>query len=83
MSLKLPTAAALTLGAAFALAMPGIAADLPQSGTIKTHGIHKGTFQGFQVGEKHSMGVGMLRTTILGAAPFIGALRCAQSLSMM
>ena len=55
---KPPTAAALALGAAFALAIPAIAADLPQSGTIKIHGTHKGTVQAVQVGEKHSMGNG-------------------------
>ena len=55
---KLPIAVALTLGAPFALAMPAVAADLPQSGTIKTHGAHKGTIQAVQVGEKHSMGNG-------------------------
>jgi hypothetical protein len=43
---KPPTAAALALGAAFALAIPAIAADLPQSGTIKIHGGPQGYLSG-------------------------------------
>jgi hypothetical protein len=52
------TVTAFSLGAALALGTPAKAADLPQSGTIKTHGTHKGTYQAVQVGEKHSMGTG-------------------------
>jgi hypothetical protein len=52
------TVTAFSLGAALALGTPAKAADLPQSGTIKIHGTHKGTVQAVQVGEKHSMGNG-------------------------
>ena len=53
------TTTVFMLGAAFAFGTPaGKAADLAQSGTIKTHGAHKGTVQSVQVGEKHSMGTG-------------------------
>ena len=52
------TMTAFSLGAALVLGTPAKAADLPQSGTIKIHGAHKGTFQVVQVGEKHSMGAG-------------------------
>jgi hypothetical protein len=52
------TVTAFSLGAALALGTLAKAADLPQSGTIKIHGAHKGTFQAVQVGEKHSMGSG-------------------------
>ena len=50
------TVTAFSLGAALALGTPAKAADLPQSGTIKIHGTHKGTVQAVQVGENHSMG---------------------------
>jgi hypothetical protein len=53
---QLPTAVALTLGAAIALAMPAVAADLPQSGTIKIHSTFKSNPQGVEVGEKRFMG---------------------------
>ena len=52
------TVTAFSLGAALALGTPAKAADLPQSGTIKIHGAHKGTVQAVQVGEKHFMGTG-------------------------
>ena len=53
------TTTVFMLGAAFAFGTPaGKAADLAQSGPIKTHGAHKGTVQSVQVGEKHSMGTG-------------------------
>jgi hypothetical protein len=52
------TVTAFSLGAALALVTLAKAADLPQSGTIKIHGAHKGTVQAVQVGEKHSMGSG-------------------------
>ena len=50
------TLIAFSLGAALALGTPAKAADLPQSGTIKIHGTHKGTVQTVQVGEKHAIG---------------------------
>jgi len=50
------TVTAFSLGAALALGTPAKAADLPQSGTIKIHGTHKGTVQTVQVGEKHAIG---------------------------
>jgi hypothetical protein len=81
------TTTVFMLGAAFAFGTPaGKAADLAQSGTIKTHGAHKGTVQSVQVGEKHSMGTGsfgVLRTTSLAVAPSTWAPRCAHSRSMM
>jgi hypothetical protein len=52
------TATVFTLGAAFAFGTPAMSADLPQSGTIKSHGGQKGTVQAVQVGEKHFMGSG-------------------------
>ena len=52
------TATVFSLGIALAFGTPAMSADLPQSGTIKTHGAHKGTVQSVQVGEKHSMGTG-------------------------
>jgi hypothetical protein len=57
MKSKLPAAVALTvLSAAVALAMPAIAADLPQSGTIKIHSTFKSNVQAVEVGKKHFMG---------------------------
>jgi len=52
------TVTGFSLGAALALGTLAKAVDPPQSGTIKTHGAHKGTYQAVQVGEKHSMGTG-------------------------
>lgn len=53
------TVTAFSLGAALALGTPAKAADLPQSGTIKSHAPFKGTEQAVQVGEKHTMGTGI------------------------
>src|SRR5215471_9142760 len=50
------TLTAFLLGAALVLGTQAKAADLPESGTIKIHGAHKGTIQAVQVGENHSMG---------------------------
>jgi hypothetical protein len=52
------TMTVLSLGSALAFGTPAMSADLPQSGTIKTHGTHKGTGQAVEVGEKHLMGTG-------------------------
>jgi hypothetical protein len=49
---------AATLSAAMCFGAAAMAGDLPQSGTIKIHGAHKGTVQAVQVGEKHFMGTG-------------------------
>jgi hypothetical protein len=48
----------LSLAATLTLGIPAKAADLPQSGTIKTHSAQKGTFTPVEVAPKHSMGVG-------------------------
>jgi hypothetical protein len=49
---------AATLSTAMCLGAAAMAGDLPQSGTIKIHGAHKGTVEAVQVGEKHFMGTG-------------------------
>ena len=81
------TVTAFSLGAALALGTPAKAADLPQSGTIKIHGTHKGTVQAVQVGEKHSMGNGSnwgVTYNESGGGPLhIGAAMCALSRSTM
>jgi hypothetical protein len=51
-------ATVFSLGAAFAFGTPAMSADLPQSGTVKSHGTFKGTAQAVPVGEKHVMGAG-------------------------
>jgi hypothetical protein len=56
MKSKLTTRVALTLGAAFALAMPAIAADLPPTRIVKTHSAGKATpGYAIQVGDKHAI----------------------------
>jgi hypothetical protein len=47
-----------SLGAAFAFWTPAMSADLPQSGTIRSHGTLKFNNQIVDVGEKHTMGAG-------------------------
>jgi hypothetical protein len=80
---KLPTAAALILGAAFALTMPAVAADLPQSGTIKIHSSFKSNAQAVEVGKKHFMGsfIGWAVTyNDAGSGPLhLGAAMCTSS----
>jgi hypothetical protein len=58
MRLKLPTAVALALGAAFASAMPAFAADLPESGSFKLHSGWKGVGETVQVEKDHVIGAG-------------------------
>jgi hypothetical protein len=55
---RLLSAIALSLGTGLALGAAAMAADLPQSDTIKLHSAIKTTSQGFEVGEKHFMGSG-------------------------
>lgn len=48
----------MTLSAASIFGAPAIAAELPESGTIKIHSNLKGNTQAVQVAEKHFMGSG-------------------------
>ena len=52
------SATALTLTTALALGSPAIAADLPQSGSIKVHSGWKSVGEVVQVGENHVFGAG-------------------------
>jgi hypothetical protein len=53
MLLHLLTAAAFSLGAAFALGTPAISADLPQEGSFTTHSPGTYNAHATQVGDKH------------------------------
>ena len=68
MQLHLLTGTAFALGAAFALATPAIAADLPQEGSFTTHS--PGTFdaQSTQVGDKHFILSGTTRVVMYNDA---------------
>lgn len=54
----MPSAIALTLTAALTFGSPAIAADLPQSGSLKLHSGWKGVGEVVQVGENHVFGTG-------------------------
>jgi hypothetical protein len=74
---------AMAAVAALALAMPAIAADLPQSGTIKIHSTFKSNPQGVEVGKNHVMGsfIGWAVTyNDAGSGPLhMGAAMCTSS----
>jgi hypothetical protein len=53
---RLLSAMALSLGTGLAVGTAAMAADLPQSGTIKIHSTGKGSTQAVEVGKKHFMG---------------------------
>jgi hypothetical protein len=58
MPVRMLTATVFSLGAAVVFGTPAMAADLPQSGSIKVHSTLKTNGQVVDVGEKHIMGAG-------------------------
>jgi hypothetical protein len=83
MKSKMRMAVALSLGAVFAFGTPAVAADLPQSGTIKIHSSFKSNSQAVEVGKKHFMGsfIGWAVTyNDAGSGPLhLGAAMCTSS----